>query len=101
MTVYFVSRHRGAIEWAAEEGLRVDLQIDHFDPAQIQPQDTVIGTLPVNLAAEVCARGARYIHLTLQTPASLRGVELTVEQMRRCNARLTRYEVTLKPSECS
>jgi putative CRISPR-associated protein (TIGR02620 family) len=58
MTTYFVTRHPGAIEWAARQGLKVDRLLDHLDVAIIQPGDTVIGILPVNLAAEVCARRA-------------------------------------------
>jgi CRISPR-associated protein Csx16 len=51
MTTWFVTRHPGAIEWASRQGIRVDRQIAHQDPADIQPGDTVIGTLPVNLGA--------------------------------------------------
>jgi CRISPR-associated protein Csx16 len=93
MTTYFVTRHPGARTWAAEEGIEVDDVIDHLDPTRIEPGDTVIGSLPVNLAAEVCARGGRYLHLSLDLPADLRGRELTVEQMRACGARLERYLV--------
>lgn len=94
MTSYFISRHPGALEWAAAEGLQVDQVIDHLDPATIQPGDTLIGTLPVNLAAEVCARGGRYLHLSLDLPPDLRGRELSVAQMRDCGARVECYLVT-------
>ncbi|MGH8573355.1 MAG: CRISPR-associated protein Csx16, partial [Gammaproteobacteria bacterium] len=62
MSTYFVTRHRGARAWAAEEGIIIDETIEHLDPQALQPGDIVIGTLPVNLAAEVCARGGRYLH---------------------------------------
>ncbi|MEF3193056.1 MAG: CRISPR-associated protein Csx16, partial [Halothiobacillaceae bacterium] len=39
MTTYFVTRHIGAIEWAARKGLRVDRQVAHLNPADIQPGD--------------------------------------------------------------
>lgn len=55
---WFVSRHPGAVEWLAEQGLEVDRMIAHLDIRQIQSGDWVMGTLPVSLAAEVCARGA-------------------------------------------
>ncbi|MDW8324914.1 MAG: CRISPR-associated protein Csx16, partial [Burkholderiales bacterium] len=56
MTTWFVSRHPGAIKWAARKGIRVDRQVDHLDVDVVQAGDVVIGTLPVHLAAEVCAR---------------------------------------------
>ncbi|MBK1645214.1 CRISPR-associated protein Csx16 [Thiocapsa imhoffii] len=93
MTTYFVSRHPGARDWAAEEGLTVDAVIDHLDPAIIEPGDILIGSLPVNLAAEVCARGARYLNLSLDLPAAWRGVELSAEQMRACGARVEEYRI--------
>jgi CRISPR-associated protein Csx16 len=93
MPTYFISRHPGALAWAADEGLFVDQVIAHLDPAIIQPGDTLIGSLPVNLAAEVCARGGRYLHLSLDLPPDLRGRELSVEQMRACGARVEEYQV--------
>jgi len=93
MSIYFVTRHPGAHEWAAAEGLAVDTVLPHLDPASIEPGDQVIGSLPVNLAAEVCARGGRYLHLSLDLPPALRGQELSIEQMRACNARIEEYQV--------
>jgi len=93
MTAYFVTRHPGARTWAAEAGLAVECVLAHLDPAMIGPGDVVIGSLPVNLAAEVCARGGRYLHLSLDLPPGLRGRELTAEQMRACGARVEEYQV--------
>ncbi len=98
MTTYFVSRHPGARDWAAEEGITVDEVIDHLDPAIIAPGDILIGSLPVNLAAEVCTRGARYLNLSLDLTAALRGVELSAEQMRACGARVEEYRIQRMPS---
>ncbi|HAZ60381.1 MAG TPA: CRISPR-associated protein Csx16 [Gammaproteobacteria bacterium] len=94
MTVYFVSRHAGARDWLARQGLAVDQQIAHLDPAGVIQGDTVIGTLPVNLAAEVCARGARYVHLSLQLPLDRRGQELTADELEAHGARLQAYTVS-------
>jgi CRISPR-associated protein Csx16 len=58
MTTFFVSRHPGASAWAACQGLAVDRLVAHLDPAEVGAGDTVIGTLPVNLAAAVCGKGA-------------------------------------------
>lgn len=93
MTTYFVTRHPGARDWAAQEGITVDQVIDHLDTLCVQIGDSVIGTLPVNLAAEVCARGGAYLHLSLVLPPELRGRELSAEQMRAFGARIERYLV--------
>lgn len=95
MTTYFISRHPGACDWAAEEGIRVDRQVAHFDPDIVQPGDVVIGTLPVNLAARVCQRGGRYLHLSLELPPDWRGRELSATDLRRFGARLEAYQVAL------
>ena len=101
MTSSFISRHPGALEWVAEEGLRVDQVIDHLDPAIIQPGDSLIGSLPVNLAAEVCVRGGRHPHLSLDLPPELHGRELNVAQMHDCGARVEEYRVRrLDPNGC-
>lgn len=93
MTTFFVSRHPGATVWAAQQGLAVACVLAHLDPAVVGPGDTVIGTLPVNLAAVVCDRGARYLHLTLDLPPDWRGRELSAAQMTACGARLEEYRV--------
>jgi CRISPR-associated protein Csx16 len=93
MTVYFVSRHPGARQWAEEEGITVDAVVDHLDPASVRDGDTIIGSLPINMAAQVCALGCRYLHLCLVVPREFRGCELTAEQMRVCGARLEEYKV--------
>jgi CRISPR-associated protein Csx16 len=93
MTTYFVTRHGGARDWAAEEGISVDQVIDHLDPLLIRRGDTVIGSLPVNLAAEVCERGGTYLHLSLELPSELRGRELSPAEMRACGAHIEHYSV--------
>lgn len=96
MTTYFVTRHPGATEWASQQGIEIDHRIDHIDPAIIERSDTVIGSLPVNLAAKVCQRGGRYFHLSIDIPREIRGKELTVEDMSRCNTRLEEFVVSRK-----
>jgi CRISPR-associated protein Csx16 len=93
MTTWFVSRHPGALEWAAQQGLRVDRQVTHLEPAQVRAGDTVIGTLPIQLAAAVCAQGAHFYNLSLDLPALWRGRELSAGELVQCNARLERYDV--------
>ncbi len=93
MTTLFVTRHPGAVEWAERQGFNIDRQIDHLDPAVIQPGDTVIGILPVNLAAEVCARGGRFFNLSLDLPPEARGRELSADDLEHFGARLEEYSV--------
>ena len=99
MTTYFVSRHPGAIEWAARQKLNVTHFVAHLDTSLVQPGDSVLGTLPVNLAAQVCAKGARYWHLSVEVPATLRGQELSADELQRLDASLNAYHVELlKPA---
>ena len=91
MTTYFISRHPGAVAWAESEGFHVDERLAHFDVAMVQPGDRILGTLPINLVADVNARGGAYYHLTLELPADARGKELTADDMRTYGARLEGY----------
>jgi len=93
MTSFFVSRHPGAIEWARRRGLTVDAWLVHLDVERVGIRDTVIGSLPLNLAAAVNARGARYLHLTLELPAEWRGRELSADELEAAGARLEEYFV--------
>ena len=47
MTVYFITLHPGAIVWARRKGLKIARLVNHLDPSEIRPGDTVIGTLPL------------------------------------------------------
>ena len=98
MTTYFVSRHPGAIEWASQQNFQVDALVAHLDPAQVQPGDTIIGSLPVHLAAQVCSRGAAYWHLSLALPAELRGRELSADDMTRLDAEVEPFSVARIPT---
>lgn len=93
MTITFVSRHQGAIDWAREEGLLPEQAriVDDFDVRTSAAGDLVIGTLPAQLAASICERGARYQHLTLDLTSELRGKDLDAAGMRACNARLEEF----------
>lgn len=97
MTTFFISRHPGAIEWAARQNLVVTRFVPHLDPAQVEPGDTVIGSLPVNLAAQVCAAGADYWHLSLELPAELRGRELSADDLERLGARVQAFSIQNSP----
>ncbi|HNV61147.1 MAG TPA: CRISPR-associated protein Csx16 [Rhodoferax sp.] len=93
MTTFFVSRHPGAMEWAKRQKLNVSQFVAHLDTAQVQAGDTVIGSLPVNLAAQVCAKGAAYWHVSVALPAALRGKELSADELERLHARVERFHL--------
>lgn len=99
MTTWFITRHPGARNWARRQGLRIDRFVDHLDIAEIRPGDIVMGSLPVHLAAEVCARGARYFHLTIDLPQESRGRELSAEELERFGAGLAEFLVSREPGE--
>ena len=93
MSIWFVSRHPGAVEWAKSQGIAVDHWVAHLVLAEIAACDTVIGTLPVQLAAEVCAKGARYLNLSLDLPLNWRGRELSAEELVVAGARLEAFRI--------
>lgn len=93
MSNWLVSRHQGAVEWVSQQGVAIDRQVAHLDINQVQPGDNVIGTLPIQLAAAVCARGARYFHLRVELPFELRGQELDSATLTRLGATLEEFVV--------
>lgn len=93
MATYFVTRHTGARDWSEAKGIQVDQVVEHLDVRAIQPGDVVIGSLPVNLACQVCKQGGRYLHLSLEIPKEWRGKELTKEQMDAFGATIEEYVV--------
>ena len=95
--IWFVSRHPGALDWARQSDIAFDRHVAHLDPADVQAGDAVIGSLPVNLAAEVCARGAAYWHLSLRVAEQDRGRELTAAQLQAYDATIGRYEIQELP----
>ncbi|MBS9779848.1 MAG: CRISPR-associated protein Csx16 [Moraxellaceae bacterium] len=94
MTTYLVTRHQGAIEWINYMGHAYDSHISHLhDINSLNKGDTLIGSLPINIVADLCERGVNYVHLSLRIPEELRGKELTVEQLANIDAKLERFEV--------
>jgi CRISPR-associated protein Csx16 len=93
VTTYFVTRHIGAAAWAQQQEIEYDQIVEHLDPSTVEVGDTVIGSLPTNLAAEVCKRGAKYQHLSLKVPKELRGGELSAAQLIQLGAKLQPFFV--------
>jgi len=94
MTLWFVSRHPGAIEWVKRRPLAIDRFEPHLDLAEVRPGDQVFGTLPVELAAEVCRCGARFFAMRLSVPAEQRGLDLTADDLEALQADFQEYQVT-------
>jgi CRISPR-associated protein Csx16 len=90
MATFFVTRHQGARDWASKKGIQAEI-VAHLDSASIRKDDVVIGTLPVNLVADVNAKGARYLHLVLELPMEARGRDLTAGEMEKFGAALQEY----------
>jgi CRISPR-associated protein Csx16 len=93
MTTYFVTRHAGAKQWAQQQGITVDVQVDHLNIDELQSGDKVLGSLPVNLVAELNTKGVRYFHLSLMLTEQLRGKEISVELMHELGAKMEEYSV--------
>jgi CRISPR-associated protein Csx16 len=95
MTTYFITRHSGAIEWAKQQNLSVDIFLEHITSELFQQGDCVIGTLPINLIYELQNKGVTVLSLILDLPRELRGQELTLQQLISCKTRVVNYLVTL------
>lgn len=93
MTTFFVTRHPGALDWAYQQGIGYDEHVAHLDLEKVGVNDTIIGSLPVHLAAAVCAKGARYFNLSIALPENLRGHELDAATLIACAARLEEYSI--------
>ena len=93
MMIYFISRHKGALEWAQRNGFENAEVIAHFDPSVVRGGDIVIGTLPVHLAGQVCGKGGRYFHLSMSVPADRRGTEISADDMDEFGACLQEFRV--------
>jgi CRISPR-associated protein Csx16 len=94
MADYFVTGHRGALDWAARRGI-VAQPVAHFDPAIVRPGDRVLGSLPAHLAAAVNAAGGRYLHLLMDLPPEARRRELSADEMEAFGARLVEIEARI------
>ena len=93
MSVWFVSRHPGAVAWARKQPLAVDHWVSHLDTNRIQKGDIVIGVLPMTAAAAVCAKSARYIALKMNLSEEQRGRELSENDLDALHCSLQEYVV--------
>lgn len=95
MATYFVTRHAGAVQWAAATELAYDVHLTHLSNlSAFHHGEVVIGTLPINMVYMLNQRGVRYLHLSLEIPPELRGVELDADQLVACQATLQEFVVS-------
>lgn len=99
MTTWFISRHPGAIAWAHAHNLGNARFCAHLDVNEVARGDTVIGTLPVHLAGQVCARGARFLALTMDVPENKRGNDISSEEMSALHCSLKEFCIVALPLE--
>jgi CRISPR-associated protein Csx16 len=96
MTTFLITRHPGTLDWITRQGLVIDHTLEHLEPGDLevlQSSDIVIGSLPIHLAAQVCARGAHFVNLSFELPRELRGQELDAATLERLAVRLEAYHV--------
>jgi CRISPR-associated protein Csx16 len=94
MQTIFVSRHSGAIEWVKKQGLTIDEFVTHLDQGiRLDPGDIVIGTLPINLVAQLNEKGVHYVHCALELTPSYRGRELSAADMEHFGGCLRSFHV--------
>lgn len=99
MSIYLISRHQGAVEWMNHMGHHYDEHLTHLnDYVELSKGDVVVGSLPINIVADLAERGVSYMHLSLYIPEHLRGIELSAEQLSKLNARLEAYQVKRLPN---
>jgi len=91
MTTYLISRHPGAIQWIKQQQIHYDSHLSHLDLSIIEEGDTIIGSLPVNIAEQICRKKAHYQHLSLELPENQRGQELTAAEMQQLGAKIQAY----------
>lgn len=93
MTTWFVSRHKGAIEWMKQQNIKVDRWETHLNPSEVKSGDTVIGVLPMGMAAKICQQGAVFYALDFSINREQRGKELVDDELSQLGCKLLRYDV--------
>ncbi|MDK4681161.1 CRISPR-associated protein Csx16 [Kingella negevensis] len=94
MATLFISRHAGAMDWIRQQpNWQIDEIVPHLDLARVQAGDVIVGTLPIHLAAEVCAKGAKFYFLQMPQSFAGRGSEYTAEEMTAAGASLVQFDV--------
>ncbi len=99
MATWFVSRHLGAIEWMKMQDCSVDHWVEHLNVDDVNSGDTVIGIVPLFLAAELYRKKVRFLALVLPQSLGDRGGEHSYQEMLIREAYLQEYQVYLVSDE--
>jgi CRISPR-associated protein Csx16 len=86
--VIIVSRHAGAVQWLAEQGITGEVS-SHVSPEQVKGKK-VYGTVPLNLASMAYSVTTIVMDLAPED----RGKDLTPEEMRQRGARLETFKAS-------
>ena len=87
MTTIIITRHRGLVEYLAQQGIEGTV-VSHASEKDVTGRD-VIGVLPLRLACLT----QRFVEVSLTIPLELRGVEMTLEQIKSCKPVLQEYVI--------
>jgi CRISPR-associated protein Csx16 len=91
---WFISRHQGSIDWIKGQNIHIDKFAPHLDEKiALKPGDTIIGSLPVHIIANLNKGGVRFINLQIELPPELRGVELNARQINLLAPKLQEFRV--------
>ncbi len=93
MSVWFVSRHLGAMEWIQQQNIHIDNWVAHLDVNDVAPNDTVIGVMTLAMAAALCKKNVKCLALTYNTPEHLRGIELNADMLNHLDCKMIEYVV--------
>ncbi len=89
---WIVTRHPGAVEFLAQLGFEGEV-VAHLDVRALRSGDRVVGTIPLQIAAQLIQRGIRYWHLCVPLTPADRGRELSAERLAELCAQVRCYNV--------
>ncbi len=93
MKTILVSRHQGTIEWAKNSNLHIDEYKEHLYIEDVECGDTVIGNIPMAMAADLCAMGIKYCSITIPFNLSERGTELSCKTVTERQCKIEEFYV--------
>ena len=97
MNTVIVTRHPALVQYLIEEGIitaeEAQNVVTHATPEVVKDK-RVIGVLPIHLAA----LASTYANIAIFTPPELRGVELTLEQVKQYAQPMVEYKVAIFPA---
>ena len=98
MSIYIISRHQTTIDWITNHLAQQPEVCNHLDEElyqRLQPEDRVIGNLPLNWIARLNDRNIEFwsINVDYATHPQWRGKDLTQAEFLCLNPTLERYYV--------